>query len=188
MSCSRTLWSAYSNQLDPGNLGAILRTAYFLGVDAVAISTHQSAPLTPVALKASAGASENITLFSISKAEEFLDGSSKNGWQIYAAVAPPPGTNARKGHFLSTSTLNAPLDKSPAVLMLGGEGEGLRYRLQKQAHHYIGIGGARAGLGGVDSLNVSVASALLTEAFLRPYAATGRTTTQSAQSIEERMF
>jgi 21S rRNA (GM2251-2'-O)-methyltransferase len=174
--------------LDPGNLGAILRTAYFLGVDAVTISTHQSAPLTPVALKASAGASENITLFSVSKVEEFLEESGKNGWQIYAAVAPPSGTNARKGHFLSTSTLNAPLDKSPVVLMVGGEGEGLRYRLQKQAHHYIGIGGSRAGLGGVDSLNVSVASALLTDAFLRPYTVAGRTTTESSQPPEERVF
>lgn len=174
--------------MDPGNLGAILRTAYFLGVDAVAISTHQSAPLTPVALKASAGASENITLFSVSKAEGFLEESSKNGWQIYAAVAPPSGTSARKGHFLSTSTLNAPLDKSPAVLMLGGEGEGLRYRLQKQAHHYIGIGGARAGLGGVDSLNVSVAAALLTDAFLRPYTAAGRTTTESSRPPEDPLF
>lgn len=174
--------------MDPGNLGAILRTAYFLGVDAVAISTHRSAPLTPVALKASAGASENITLFSISKAEEFLEESSKNGWQVYAAVAPPSGTSARKGHFLATSTLNTPLDKSPTVLMLGGESEGLRYRLQKQAHHHIGIGGARAGLGGVDSLNVSVASALLTEAFLRPYTAAGRSPTPNGQPLEERLF
>lgn len=120
--------------------------------------------------------------------EEFLEESGKNGWQIYAAVAPPSGTNARKGHFLSTSVLNAPLDKSPVVLMVGGEGEGLRYRLQKQAHHYIGIGGARAGLGGVDSLNVSVASALLTDAFLRPYTVAGRTITESSQPPEERVF
>ena len=174
--------------MDPGNLGAILRTAYFLGVDAVAISTYHGASLTPVALKASAGASENITLLSVSKAEEFVKESSKNGWQVYAAVAPPSGTSARKGHFLSPSTLNAPLDKSPVILMLGGEGEGLRYRLQKKAHHYIGIEGSRAGLGGVDSLNVSVASALLTEAFLRPYTAAGRTTTPSAQPLEERLF
>ncbi|TKA69137.1 hypothetical protein B0A49_06316 [Cryomyces minteri] len=44
--------------VDPGNMGAILRTAYYLGVDAVAISKRTSAPLSPVALKAAAGAAE----------------------------------------------------------------------------------------------------------------------------------
>lgn len=175
--------------MDPGNLGAILRTAYFLGVDAVAISTRNSAPFSPVALKASAGASEDVPLLSVSQPGAFIDESKKNGWQFYAAVAPPSGTHARKGGFLSTSTLHSPLTRSPAVLVLGGEGEGLRWNLQRKADHEIGIDGARAGMGGIDSLNVSVATGLLCEAFLRtPDMAAERMSVQGPQNVEERMF
>ena len=56
--------------------------------------------------------------------------------------------------------------------MLGGEGDGLNPVLQKKADFNIGIGGQRRGEGGVDSLNVSVASGLLCEAFLRMPAGT----------------
>ncbi len=51
--------------------------------------------------------------------------------------------------------------------MLGGEGEGLRWLLQKKADFTVAIEGKRAGQGGVDSLNVSVAAGTLCEAFLR---------------------
>ena len=41
---------------DPGNLGSIIRSAYFLGVDAVVMIEHGTAPIGPVALKSSASA------------------------------------------------------------------------------------------------------------------------------------
>lgn len=55
----------------------------------------------------------------------------------------------------------------PTVLMLGGEGEGLRPNLRKRADYVVGVEGQRLGKGGVDSLNVSVAAGVLCEAFLR---------------------
>lgn len=153
-------------QLDPGNLGAILRTAYFLGIDAVAISNRNSAPLTPITLKASAGASESLPLLSISHPGAFIDESQKNGWKFYAAVTG--GTNpTEKQPQLTTSDINSPARNHPCVLMLGGEGEGLRWNLQKKADLLLSIEGHRSGQGGVDSLNVSVATGLLCEAFLR---------------------
>lgn len=51
--------------------------------------------------------------------------------------------------------------------MLGGEGEGLRWTLQKSADYLVGVEGNRAGKGGVDSLNVSVAAGLLCNAFMK---------------------
>lgn len=156
--------------LDPGNLGAIMRTAYFLGIDAVAISNRNSAPFTPVTLKASAGASESLPLMSISQPGNFIDECQDNGWKFYAAVAPGSTLSAsapvRKPYF-STSTLGCPARDHPCVLILGGEGEGLRWNIQKKADYVIGIEGQRAGQGGVDSLNVSVAAGLLCEAFMR---------------------
>ena len=153
--------------LDPGNLGAILRSAFFLGVDTVAISNRSSAPVSPVAIKASAGASESLPLVSVSQPGGFIDQCKRNGWKIYAAVAPTPGKRTGLGNYFSTSDLGCPVRNHPCLLILGGEGEGLRWNIQSKADFDVGVDGPRNGHGKVDSLNVSVAAGLLCEAFLR---------------------
>lgn len=52
------LWLALDEVTDPQNFGALLRSAHFLGADGVIVSLKNSAPLTPVVSKASAGAME----------------------------------------------------------------------------------------------------------------------------------
>lgn len=52
------------------------------------------------------------------------------------------------------------------MLMVGGEGQGLSWPLQKKAEFTVSVEGARIGEGGVDSFNVSVATAMLCDAFL----------------------
>jgi 23S rRNA (guanosine2251-2'-O)-methyltransferase len=47
---------------DPQNLGALLRTAEGAGVDGVVVTERRSAPLSPVAVKASAGAAEHVKI------------------------------------------------------------------------------------------------------------------------------
>src|ERR1700747_3744858 len=47
---------------DPQNLGALLRTADGAGVDGVVVTERRSAPLSAVALKASAGAAEHVRI------------------------------------------------------------------------------------------------------------------------------
>lgn len=153
--------------LDPGNLGAILRTAFFLGVDTVAISNRSSAPVSPVAIKASAGASETLPLVSVGRPGNFIDQCKSNGWKIYAAAAPTSGKRTGIGNYFSTSNLGNPLRNHPCLLILGGEGGGLHWNIQRKATFDVGIDGPRNGQGGVDSLNVSVAAGLLCEAFLR---------------------
>lgn len=151
--------------LDPGNLGAILRTASFMGVTAVAITKRGSAPITPVVLKASAGAAEALTLFSVDSPVDFVRESSANGWKIYAAVAPKPG---REAQDLDTRSVEQsdPLLGSPCVLVLGSEGEGLSRQLTRAANFNVSIPNM-SGSKVVDSLNVSVATGLLCSAFLR---------------------
>ena len=153
--------------LDPGNLGAILRTAFFLGVDTVAISNRNSAPVSPVAIKASAGASETLPLVSISKPVNFIEKCKGNGWKIFAAAAPTPGKRTGLGNYLSISDLGHRVQDQPCLLILGGEGEGLHWNIQQRADFDVGINGPRIGQSNVDSLNVSVAAGLLCEAFLR---------------------
>ena len=171
--------------LDPGNLGAILRTAFFLGVDTVAISNRSSAPVSPVAIKASAGASETLPLVSISQPGNFIDECKSNGWKIYAAAAPTPGKRSGVGNYLSSSNMGNPVRNHPCILILGSEGEGLRWNIQRKADFDVGIDGRRAGQGKVDSLNVSVAAGLLCEAFLRKPDARGDIDVDAPFNVEK---
>ena len=144
-----------------------MRTAFFLGVDVVAMTTRGSATVTPVALKASAGAAEVLPLVTVSKAANFVDNCKQKGWKIYAAVPRDPEKSAKFGKSISASELGCPTRDHPCLLILGGEGAGLHWDLRLKASVNVTIDGQRFGQGKVDSLNVSVAAGLLCEAFLR---------------------
>lgn len=169
---------------DPGNLGGIIRTASFLGVTAVAYSVRNSASFTPIVLKASAGASENVTLFAVNKPAGFIAGSKLAGWKIYAAVAPSKSKAPNSPPALSADELQNPLCRDPCILMLGGEGEGLRTTLRNKADVNLSIRG-RGPSHNVDSLNVSVAAGILCDAFLRRNQANGRDTLPRAEVESE---
>jgi 21S rRNA (GM2251-2'-O)-methyltransferase len=176
------------NILDPGNLGGIIRTASFLGVTAIAISTHNSAGFSPIVLKASAGASEDITIFAARKPRQFVSNSRDQGWKIYAAVAPHSGGRPRledgmkSPQQVTTDTLGNPLAEHPVILMIGNEGEGLRGVMRSKADVEVAIKGSGAS-GSVDSLNVSVATGILCHAFLKGH---GRSDIEAKEAIVER--
>ncbi len=151
--------------LDPGNLGAILRSVAFLGATAVAITKKNSASLTPVALKASAGASEIMTLFSVDSLPRFLDESRENGWKVYAAA--PATYRSRQERHLDLHQLqnDDPLRQDPCILLIGSEGEGLSKGLATRTDFEVNIPNL-SGSVAVDSLNVSVAAGLLCSAFV----------------------
>ncbi|KAH8795793.1 hypothetical protein F5882DRAFT_397011 [Hyaloscypha sp. PMI_1271] len=151
--------------MDPGNLGGILRTAAFLGVTAIAISARNSASFTPVVLKASAGASEDVTLFTVKNPAGFVVNSKKAGWKVFAAVAPAEKPDPAVPAPISTEQLDDPLSEDPCILMLGSEGEGLRWNLRSKADVELYIEGSRQSHN-VDSLNVSVAAGILCFSFL----------------------
>ncbi|KAF2449386.1 hypothetical protein P171DRAFT_350755 [Karstenula rhodostoma CBS 690.94] len=169
--------------LDEGNLGAIARSAYFLGVDAIVTPTRQSAPWSHIALKASAGAAEAIPIFKVNQGTDFLGQSARAGWRIYASDAVPPaeqpalqGAPSSKQQVPPTSDViytqarsakrlpveHCPVENYPTILMMGAEGTGLRTSLLNLAHFKVGIRHGRdVDEIGVDSLNVSVAASLL---------------------------
>jgi len=153
--------------LDPGNVGAILRSASFLGATAIATTKRGSAPLTPIALKAAAGASESLTLFTIESIDRFLEDSRENGWTVYAAVPPPANGKHPRPHMdMHELEEEDPLREKPCILILGSEGEGLGKQVLKKTDCDINIPRV-LGTEMVDSLNVSVAAGLLCNAFLR---------------------
>ncbi|KAG9974084.1 alpha/beta knot, partial [Aureobasidium melanogenum] len=158
--------------LDPGNLGNILRTAHFYGIDAVAICTNTCAPVNlPIVQKAASGAAEALTILSIPTPANFITTCKKHGWTVHAAVAPnATSAKSSKGNLV-TSNMISPLSRSPSILMIGAEGEGLRANLATKADANVGIRGAKPALPeldvGVDSLNVGSSVAVLLEAFFK---------------------
>ena len=70
---------------DPFNLGAVLRSAYFLGVDRVLIGSFKtnSAPLSPVVSKASSGVLEIFTPEIVRWPEQFLEQLQTNGEDFF---------------------------------------------------------------------------------------------------------
>ncbi|KAF2849818.1 alpha/beta knot [Plenodomus tracheiphilus IPT5] len=181
--------------LDEGNLGAMARSAYFLGVDAIVTGTHHVAPWSHIALKASAGAAEAIPIFKVGKPADFLNKSAQEGWKIYASNAVPPAPPSIQSPTAespepesskivytfpkSSKRLNAdhsPVAEHPTILMMGSESTGLGVTLSSMAHYSVGIPHGRdANEVGVDSLNVSAAASLLCyEMLQRPKAKTAR--------------
>lgn len=167
--------------LDEGNLGAIARSAYFLGVEAIITPTRQSAPWSHIAVKASAGAAEAIPIFKVSEPANFLGMASRNGWRCYASDAVPStkaspnagdDTTSDVVYTLARSskqlTNHSPVAEHPTILMMGAEGTGLKTSLLNIAHYKVGIKhGREVDEVGVDSLNVSVAASLLCHDMLK---------------------
>ena len=82
------LWLLLCSIGDPYNLGAIVRSAYFLGVERIFTCSpydcsQSSSPLSPVASRASAGALEIFTPKVIRHPEEFLERLEQNGTNYF---------------------------------------------------------------------------------------------------------
>lgn len=156
--------------MDPGNLGGILRTASYLGVDAVGITSRSSSSLTPVVLKSAAGAVEEIPIFRVDSPVAFLEASKQAGWRTYGAVAPPERKLAERhdGKFVSLNDVEAsqPLRDSPCILVMGNEGHGLPKAVKVATDLELSVPRFVTS-SCVDSLNVSVATGVLCHAFVR---------------------
>jgi len=164
----------------PNNVGAIIRSAYYLGVDGIIFAGRNSSPLTSVVTKAAAGAVENTNFFKVRNDHDFVRNSQANGWRFLAADTPSSAMqsgvhmNATDGNSALGSSVRSVLFNAPTVLMFGNESEGLMKRLKTQADGTISIPGARLrddptlqDPARVDSLNVSVAAAVLMEMLFR---------------------
>ena len=135
---------------DPRNLGAVCRSAEFAGAAGVVVPERRSAAVTAVACKASAGAVEHLEVAHVRNLADWL-GEAKAG-RASGSGAPTPSAEAPPG----TTDLTG-----PTVLVLGGEGKGLRPRVAAACDGLIAL----PRRGEVESLNVSAAaSALLFEA------------------------
>jgi 23S rRNA (guanosine2251-2'-O)-methyltransferase len=129
---------------DPHNLGAIMRSALALGAHGVVLSTRRSARVNATVVKASAGAALALPYSEVPNLKNALLFLHSAGLTSYAAVLD--GAPVWSSGFVG-----------PAALVLGGEGGGVRPSLVQLCHERRTIPLRR----GFDSLNVSVAAAIL---------------------------
>ncbi len=134
---------------DPRNLGAVCRSAEFAGAAGVVIPERRSAAITPATCKASAGAVEHIEVAHVRNLADWLAEAKEAGFWIWGADA-----EATQAPWQTDLT-------GPTVIVLGGEGKGLRPRVADSCDGLIAL----PRLGQVESLNISAAAtALLFEA------------------------
>ncbi len=128
---------------DPGNLGAILRSAAAAGA-AVVLTERHSAGLNETVSKASAGALERVRIGRVVNAARFIQQAKDAGFWVFGA--------ATEGENLYDVDISGDV-----VLCLGSEGTGLRRLTKESCDRLISIP-MRPGAG---SLNVSVAAGVL---------------------------
>ena len=102
---------------DPRNLGAVCRSAEFAGATGVVVPERRSAAVTPATCKASAGAVEHLEVAHVRNLADWLADAKAAGFWIWGADAEA-----------TSSAWDVDL-KGPTVLVLGGEGKGIRPRV-----------------------------------------------------------
>ncbi|KAG8055483.1 hypothetical protein GUJ93_ZPchr0001g33063 [Zizania palustris] len=124
------VWVALDEVMDPQNLGAIIRSAYFFGAEGVVLCAKNSAPLSGVVSKASAGSLELIELLSCRNMMQFLSSSAENGWRVLGGTVAPKAI-----------PLSEVAPGEPTILVLGSEGTGLRPLVERSCSHLVRIPG-----------------------------------------------
>lgn len=134
----------------PGNIGAVLRTAYAAGVDALIINDNQTDIYNPNVIRASEGFIFLKTVISASFDETIL--WLKNTKIKTVAAATGATKNYTKANL-----------RDGVAIVLGSEGSGLSEKWLKSANELIKIKMEK----GIDSLNVSVSAAVIVYEALR---------------------
>ncbi|MBI5231911.1 MAG: 23S rRNA (guanosine(2251)-2'-O)-methyltransferase RlmB [Coriobacteriales bacterium] len=143
---------------DPGNLGAIARSAEFAGAAALVVPRHRSAAVTAAAWKASAGALAHLPLAQEANVARVIDALKDGGYWVAGASERAERT-----------VWDAPFEGRIA-LVLGAEGEGLSRLAREKCDFLVNLPKA----GKVGSLNVAQAGTALLFEWVRRERATNR--------------
>jgi 23S rRNA (guanosine2251-2'-O)-methyltransferase len=130
---------------DPHNLGAVARTAEAAGATGVVVPAHNAARVTAAVARASAGAIEHLPVAVVKNMARYLQEVKSPRLWAWAAAGDA-----------ATQLWQADLTGGVA-LVLGAEGKGVRPLVRRTCDAEVAI----PLVGEVESLNVSVAAAVL---------------------------
>ena len=161
LAAGEPLLVALDQVTDPRNLGAVIRSAEGAGATGVILPAHNSARVTPAVARSSAGAVEHLRVAVVPNLARYLNEVKGSRLWVYAADAggqPMADTDLSGGLFL----------------VFGAEGKGIRPLVRRACDASVSIPLS----GRVESLNVSVAAAVLLYEAQRQRSAVGSTEAQ----------
>lgn len=149
----RALLVALDEITDPHNFGAIVRSAVAFGAHGVITLKQRAAPVTPVVVRASAGATEHARIARVTNLATTLSTLANDGYEVIGLAAEGAG---------DLRTLSPP--RGSMVLVVGSEGRGLRRLVRERCTELVRIPMD----GPIESLNASVAAAIALYALTAP--------------------
>ena len=135
---------------DVHNIGAILRSAAFYGVNALVFASRSSMTLGPGISKVSSGALEHVSLVRVASLSKMLRQLKQKGVEVLGLSEHAPS-------YCEASTIS---EKS--ALVLGSEEKGLSHAVVRNLSQKVSL----KAQGPIKSLNVSVAAAVGMQIFL----------------------
>lgn len=129
---------------DPHNFGAIIRTCDQVGVHGIIVKNRNQSPVTAVTYSSSAGAINYVKIARVTNLSKTIDELKEKG--LWFACADMDGEMMTKANL-----------KGPIGLVVGSEGNGVSRLVKEKCDFVVKI----PMKGHVDSLNVSVATAVL---------------------------
>lgn len=135
---------------DPGNLGAIIRTAHQAGAHGIIIPKNRAVGLTATVAKASAGAINYLPVAKVTNLKNTMNELKKEG--LWFACADMGGTVMYQADL-----------KGPIGLVIGNEGEGVSRLVRENCDIVVSI----PMKGKIDSLDASVAAGVLSYEIVR---------------------
>jgi len=136
---------------NPHNVGAIVRTAAFLGVHGVLVHARIEQPFGPAAIRVAEGGAEHVALARVDDLAAVCRALASRGVAIV-------GTDAA-----STDDARAFAYPRRTLIVLGSEAAGVSIAVRRTLSHTVGVHGT----GAVESLNVSVAAGIVLAAAAR---------------------
>ena len=133
------------NVIDPRNLGACIRSAAVIGVDALIINKHHCAPINAIAHKVSAGGAEVIKIFHVTNLINCLKFLKKQNIYIYGL-----SEHAKQSYH------ECNFSNSSAIVM-GAEESGIREKTMEKCDFKINLSNNKL----FKSFNVSVATGII---------------------------
>ncbi len=146
-SLNQPLLLALDHITDPHNLGACIRTAAAMGVEAVIVPRDRSATLTPTARKVAAGGAEKVKFIQVTNLARTLGQIKENyNVRVVGTMLDEKALPIQQFDFTGTAV----------CIVMGAEDTGLRPITQSHCDQTVFIPMS----GNLQSLNVSVATGM----------------------------
>ena len=139
------------NIIDPRNLGACIRSAAVIGVDAIIINKHQCAPINAVAHKVSSGGFEVLSIFHVTNLINCIKFLKDNSFHIFGL-----SEHSNKIYYKEDFC-------GPSVLIMGSEETGIREKTIEACDSVVALSSSK----NFKSLNVSVATGVILNEAIR---------------------